>query len=126
MIRKNDHVCATAVCNSRSRSHEGFDLPTSATQLVSFVCFQPLLFTLIAVQSLLSLQVSADASLLPCLLPLFCQYLMSAMAPKTLYRTLIREAKKMHDYNFRSYALRRVKVGFEKNRELQGYVCSVL
>jgi len=38
----------------------------------------------------------------------------------SLYRSLLREARKMSDYNFRSYALRRVKTGFENNRHLVG------
>jgi len=38
----------------------------------------------------------------------------------TLYRQLMRQAKNMNDYNFRSYAMRRVKVGFESNRSLIG------
>mmetsp|Transcript_16796 Transcript_16796/g.22990 ORF Transcript_16796/g.22990 Transcript_16796/m.22990 type:complete len:84 (-) Transcript_16796:398-649(-) len=38
----------------------------------------------------------------------------------SLFRTLLREAKKMNDYNFRSYAVRRVKTGFNANRNLQG------
>ncbi|KAL7563755.1 hypothetical protein ACA910_020441 [Epithemia clementina (nom. ined.)] len=42
------------------------------------------------------------------------------MASLHLYRALLRQAKGMKDYNFRMYALRRVKVGFQKNRSLQG------
>eukprot|EP00538_Stauroneis_constricta_P005272 CAMPEP_0119549694 /NCGR_PEP_ID=MMETSP1352-20130426/3340_1 /TAXON_ID=265584 /ORGANISM="Stauroneis constricta, Strain CCMP1120" /LENGTH=77 /DNA_ID=CAMNT_0007595303 /DNA_START=51 /DNA_END=284 /DNA_ORIENTATION=- len=42
------------------------------------------------------------------------------MAPTALYRSLLREAHKMGDYNFRSYAIRRVKAGFKTNRSLQG------
>ena len=37
-----------------------------------------------------------------------------------LYRGLLRHAYKMEDYNFRTYAVRRVKTGFAKNRSLQG------
>jgi len=37
-----------------------------------------------------------------------------------LYRNLLREARKVNDYNFRMYAMRRVKQGFVKNRTLQG------
>jgi hypothetical protein len=37
-----------------------------------------------------------------------------------LYRNFLREARKVNDYNFRMYALRRVKQGFIKNRNLQG------
>lgn len=39
-----------------------------------------------------------------------------------LYRSLLQHAKQMNDYNFRKYATRRVKAGFQKNRHLQGYV----
>ena len=46
----------------------------------------------------------------------------AAIAPTTLYRSLLREARKVKDYNFRSYALRRVKTDFVANRELKGYV----
>ncbi len=35
-----------------------------------------------------------------------------------LFRSLLRESYKIQDYNFRSYALRRVRLGFEKNRGL--------
>jgi len=42
------------------------------------------------------------------------------MAPMSLFRSLMREAKSIKDYNFRSYAQRRVKAGFVMNRELQG------
>ena len=42
------------------------------------------------------------------------------MAPLHLYRSLLRQAKGMKDYNFRMYAQRRVKAGFVKNRDLQG------
>lgn len=37
-----------------------------------------------------------------------------------LYRSLLRQAHSMKDYNFRSYAMRRVKVGFKKSSHLQG------
>mmetsp|Transcript_14097 Transcript_14097/g.20829 ORF Transcript_14097/g.20829 Transcript_14097/m.20829 type:complete len:82 (+) Transcript_14097:73-318(+) len=42
------------------------------------------------------------------------------MTVQTLYRSLLREAKRVSDYNFRSYALRRIEAGFNKNRQLQG------
>jgi len=32
----------------------------------------------------------------------------------------MREAKQFHDYNFRAYAMRRVRGGFDKNRNLEG------
>ena len=38
----------------------------------------------------------------------------------SLFRSLLREAKKVDNYNFRSYAIRRVKLGFELNRSLAG------
>eukprot|EP00814_Leptocylindrus_danicus_P005345 CAMPEP_0116018874 /NCGR_PEP_ID=MMETSP0321-20121206/8899_1 /TAXON_ID=163516 /ORGANISM="Leptocylindrus danicus var. danicus, Strain B650" /LENGTH=83 /DNA_ID=CAMNT_0003489333 /DNA_START=167 /DNA_END=418 /DNA_ORIENTATION=+ len=41
-------------------------------------------------------------------------------AVKSLYRSLAREAKRLSDYNFRTYAIRRVKKGFELNRNLAG------
>mmetsp|Transcript_34962 Transcript_34962/g.104293 ORF Transcript_34962/g.104293 Transcript_34962/m.104293 type:complete len:83 (-) Transcript_34962:382-630(-) len=44
----------------------------------------------------------------------------SPTAPIPLFRTLLREARKMNDYNFRSFAIRRVKTGFAANRDLQG------
>ena len=37
-----------------------------------------------------------------------------------LLRSLLREARHINDYNFRSYAVRRVKAGFDKNRDLVG------
>lgn len=43
----------------------------------------------------------------------------------SLYRAMLREAKQVSDYNFRSYSIRRVKGGFRKNQHLQGYVCQV-
>ena len=47
---------------------------------------------------------------------------MTTMGPLHLYRSLLRHANGMKDYNFRMYAQRRVKAGFQKNRNLQGYV----
>mmetsp|Transcript_12474 Transcript_12474/g.16401 ORF Transcript_12474/g.16401 Transcript_12474/m.16401 type:complete len:85 (+) Transcript_12474:58-312(+) len=44
----------------------------------------------------------------------------ATMAPLTLFRNLLRQSKTMKDYNFRTYAERRVKAGFLKNRTLQG------
>ena len=41
-------------------------------------------------------------------------------AALTLYKRLMREAKQMHDYNFRMYALRRIRAGYERNRLLEG------
>ena len=42
----------------------------------------------------------------------------------TLYRNLMKQATTMSDYNFRSYAIRRVRVGYHKNRTSTGYVHS--
>jgi len=45
------------------------------------------------------------------------------MAPKNpllLYRTMLRTTKLFADYNFRSYAQRRVRVGFETARNYTG------
>lgn len=42
------------------------------------------------------------------------------MTPLSLYRSLLRQAKSMKDYNFRMYAQRRVKAGFSKNLHLRG------
>ncbi|KAG5842017.1 LYR motif-containing protein 4-like isoform X2 [Anguilla rostrata] len=36
----------------------------------------------------------------------------------SLYRMLIRECKKFPSYNYRTYALRRVKDGFRENRNV--------
>lgn len=35
----------------------------------------------------------------------------------SLYRQLLREAAKFESYNFRTYALRRVKLGFRENNQ---------
>ncbi len=35
---------------------------------------------------------------------------------------MMRQARHFNDYNFRKYAMRRVRGGFEKNRHLEGYV----
>mmetsp|Transcript_16733 Transcript_16733/g.31703 ORF Transcript_16733/g.31703 Transcript_16733/m.31703 type:complete len:90 (-) Transcript_16733:156-425(-) len=45
---------------------------------------------------------------------------MNSSSSISLFRSLMRETHKMNDYNFRSYARRRVKHGFLKNRNLQG------
>mmetsp|Transcript_8509 Transcript_8509/g.11154 ORF Transcript_8509/g.11154 Transcript_8509/m.11154 type:complete len:94 (-) Transcript_8509:146-427(-) len=37
-----------------------------------------------------------------------------------LYRGLIKYARQIQDYNFRAYALRRSRVGFEKNKNVEG------
>mmetsp|Transcript_22421 Transcript_22421/g.21559 ORF Transcript_22421/g.21559 Transcript_22421/m.21559 type:complete len:80 (-) Transcript_22421:402-641(-) len=42
-----------------------------------------------------------------------------ATPPTILMRSLLKEAVKMSDYNFRQFALRRVKMGFVMNRNLQ-------
>eukprot|EP00549_Striatella_unipunctata_P006751 CAMPEP_0118714226 /NCGR_PEP_ID=MMETSP0800-20121206/26051_1 /TAXON_ID=210618 ORGANISM="Striatella unipunctata, Strain CCMP2910" /NCGR_SAMPLE_ID=MMETSP0800 /ASSEMBLY_ACC=CAM_ASM_000638 /LENGTH=79 /DNA_ID=CAMNT_0006619959 /DNA_START=22 /DNA_END=261 /DNA_ORIENTATION=+ len=41
-------------------------------------------------------------------------------SPSVLYRQLLREAKHMKDYNFRNYALRRIKLGFEEGKAMEG------
>mmetsp|Transcript_41274 Transcript_41274/g.58063 ORF Transcript_41274/g.58063 Transcript_41274/m.58063 type:complete len:82 (-) Transcript_41274:132-377(-) len=40
--------------------------------------------------------------------------------PIQLFRSLLREAKKMDNYNFRAYSIRRVKTGFKMNKDLSG------
>jgi Complex 1 protein (LYR family) len=47
------------------------------------------------------------------------------MVPLSLYRALIRQGQQVKDYNFRSYAIRRTKAGFRRNRNLRGYVRSL-
>lgn len=42
------------------------------------------------------------------------------MTSISLFRSLLREAKQVTDYNFRTYSIRRVKAGFRKNQHLQG------
>ncbi|XP_075988103.1 LYR motif-containing protein bcn92 [Anticarsia gemmatalis] len=37
----------------------------------------------------------------------------------TLYKCLVRESEKFPNYNFRSYAVRRVKDAFQKNKTLR-------
>ena len=44
----------------------------------------------------------------------------SSASSLSLYRSMVREAKRIVDYNFREYALRRVRVGFEQGRSLAG------
>eukprot|EP00979_Chaetoceros_neogracilis_P010213 scaffold2408_cov279-Chaetoceros_neogracile.AAC.9 len=45
---------------------------------------------------------------------------MSSSSSLSMFRSFLREAHKMSDYNFRSYAIRRVQVGFRKDSNLQG------
>ena len=45
----------------------------------------------------------------------------SSTATLSLFRTMLRESKKVDNYNFRLYAVRRVKLGFELNRSLTGW-----
>ena len=47
---------------------------------------------------------------------------MTTAAATTLYRRLLREAKQVHDYNFRLYAIRRIKAGYDRNRSIGRYV----
>lgn len=42
----------------------------------------------------------------------------SRMQLLTLYKKLIRESERFTNYNFRSYALRRVRVAFRENKSL--------
>mmetsp|Transcript_18969 Transcript_18969/g.26705 ORF Transcript_18969/g.26705 Transcript_18969/m.26705 type:complete len:84 (-) Transcript_18969:380-631(-) len=44
----------------------------------------------------------------------------TSQAAKCLFRSLLREAKKMNDYNFRLYSIRRIKMGFLSNLSLEG------
>ena len=44
------------------------------------------------------------------------------MTAQSLYRNLLRQAKQVTDYNFRTYSIRRVKAGFRKNQHLEGWV----
>lgn len=44
----------------------------------------------------------------------------SRQAVLGLFRGLLRAAGRMEDYNFRSYALRRVALGFREHRSLSG------
>ena len=37
-----------------------------------------------------------------------------------LYKSMLRQAKLITDYNFRSYAVRKIKVNFRNNAELTG------
>mmetsp|Transcript_25589 Transcript_25589/g.54375 ORF Transcript_25589/g.54375 Transcript_25589/m.54375 type:complete len:85 (+) Transcript_25589:182-436(+) len=46
-------------------------------------------------------------------------------ASLSLFRSLLREARKVDNYNFRDYAIRRVRVGFQINRELTGNEASI-
>ncbi|KAL3806322.1 hypothetical protein ACHAXA_001062 [Cyclostephanos tholiformis] len=41
-------------------------------------------------------------------------------ASLSLFRSLLREARKVDNYNFRLYAIRRVKIGFRNNRGMMG------
>lgn len=42
------------------------------------------------------------------------------LPPVHLYRSMLRVSKQVNDYNFRSYAIRRVKTGWRLNRNLIG------
>eukprot|EP00569_Conticribra_weissflogii_P002762 CAMPEP_0171338284 /NCGR_PEP_ID=MMETSP0878-20121228/7240_1 /TAXON_ID=67004 /ORGANISM="Thalassiosira weissflogii, Strain CCMP1336" /LENGTH=84 /DNA_ID=CAMNT_0011840055 /DNA_START=93 /DNA_END=347 /DNA_ORIENTATION=- len=44
----------------------------------------------------------------------------SPQAPISLFRSLLREANKVDNYNFRHYAIRRTRAGFAANREMTG------
>lgn len=56
----------------------------------------------------------------PILFPYLYNLMSSATKSISLYRALLRNARSITDYNFRSYAIRRIKHGFEKNRSLSG------
>ncbi|PRP83368.1 LYR motif-containing protein 4 [Planoprotostelium fungivorum] len=43
---------------------------------------------------------------------------MSRVQTLGLYRDLVRQAKQFNSYNFREYALRRVRTGFEEGRNV--------
>eukprot|EP00591_Stephanopyxis_turris_P012100 CAMPEP_0195529974 /NCGR_PEP_ID=MMETSP0794_2-20130614/32661_1 /TAXON_ID=515487 /ORGANISM="Stephanopyxis turris, Strain CCMP 815" /LENGTH=80 /DNA_ID=CAMNT_0040661365 /DNA_START=95 /DNA_END=337 /DNA_ORIENTATION=+ len=45
---------------------------------------------------------------------------MTSTSTLPLFRSLLRNAKQLNDYNFRVYAIRRVKTGFRANQNLQG------
>ena len=45
---------------------------------------------------------------------------MASASTISLFRAMMRQARQVNDYNFRSYAVRRVKTGFYMNRDLQG------
>ena len=42
------------------------------------------------------------------------------MAARSLFRTMLREAAQVDQYNFRNYAIRRVREDFRKNAALAG------
>ena len=42
------------------------------------------------------------------------------MAARSLFRTMLREAAQVDQYNFRNYAIRRVREDFRKNASLTG------
>mmetsp|Transcript_16199 Transcript_16199/g.38836 ORF Transcript_16199/g.38836 Transcript_16199/m.38836 type:complete len:85 (-) Transcript_16199:330-584(-) len=46
-------------------------------------------------------------------------------ASLSLFRSLLRESRKVDNYNFRHYAIRRVKIGFQTNRDLTGNEASL-
>lgn len=48
--------------------------------------------------------------------------LSNTMSSLQLYRSMMRQAKHIHDYNFREYALRRVKAGFRQHSSATGCV----
>ena len=45
----------------------------------------------------------------------FIMVVVGRTASLSLYRSLLREAKKVDNYNFRLYAIRRIKVGYRSN-----------
>ena len=47
---------------------------------------------------------------------------MTTSSSVSLLRALLRESRQVNDYNFRMYAIRRVKAGFIASRDLTEYV----
>lgn len=44
---------------------------------------------------------------------------MASQSTKMLYRSLLQQAGKFHSYNYRNYALRRIREEFRKNRNVK-------
>ena len=58
--------------------------------------------------------------------PLIHRIMSASNASLSLFRSLLREARRVDNYNFRLYAIRRVKIGFRNNRDLTGWVTTAL
>jgi len=50
----------------------------------------------------------------------FFSQTMTNSSAKALFRALLKESYRVSDYNFRMYAIRRVKAGFLTSRDLSG------